>query len=118
MNNTLRKKLISDFGSTFNNKETNFIKKILKSKKTLTRGKYVEIFENKLKKYIGCKYLLATSSGSSALELSSLALNLKKNDEVIVQSNSYWTAISHLLKIGVKIICCDIDKNLHIKKNI
>lgn len=116
MNNTLRKKLISDFGSTFNNKETNFIKKILKSKKTLTRGKYVEIFENKLKKYIGCKYLLATSSGSSALELSSLALNLKKNDEVIVQSNSYWTAISHLLKIGVKIICCDIDKNLLIKK--
>ena len=59
--------------------------------------------------------MLATSSGSSALELSSLALNLKKNDEV-VQSNSYWTAISHLLKIGVKIICCDIDKNLLIKK--
>lgn len=116
MNSLLRKKLKSNFGSTFDSREIILIKKILKSKDTLTRGKYIENFEKKLKKKIGCKYLLATSSGSSALELSSLALNLKKNDEVIVQSNSYWTAISHLLKIGVKIICCDIDNNLLINK--
>ena len=117
MNKLLRKKLKSDFGSTFDNKDIVLIKKILKSKQTLTRGRFVKKFENKLKKKIGCKYLLSTSSGSSALELSSLALNLKKNDEVIVQSNCYWTAFSHLIKIGVKIICCDIDNNLHINKN-
>lgn len=117
------KKFVKNVGTFFDNYEFNSIKKILSSGDSLTRGKYIKIFEKKLKKKIGCKYLISTSSGSAALELTSMCLNLKQGDEVIVQSNSYWTAVSHLLKIGVKIICCDIDNTLqinidHLKKLI
>ena len=108
------KKFVKNVGTFFDNYEFNSIKKILSSGDSLTRGKYIKIFEKKLKKKIGCKYLISTSSGSAALELTSMCLNLKQGDEVIVQSNSYWTAVSHLLKIGVKIIWCDIDNTLQI----
>jgi perosamine synthetase len=108
-------------GSYFDYNEINLVKKILKSGETLTRGLWVERFEKKFKNLIKCKYAVSTSSCGAALELSSMALNLKEGDDVICQSNSFWTAISHLLKRKVNIICCDINNKLsidldHLKK--
>lgn len=110
-------------GSYFNYKEVNLVKKILKSGETLTRGLWVERFEKKFKDLMKCKYAISTSSCGAALELSSMVLNLKEGDDVICQSNSFWTAISHLLKRKVNIICCDINNKLsidldHLKKII
>ena len=44
------KKFIKNVGTFFNDNDFNSIKKILSSGDTLTRGKYVKIFEKKLKK--------------------------------------------------------------------
>jgi dTDP-4-amino-4,6-dideoxygalactose transaminase len=101
-------------GSTFDSKEINIVKKILNSGETLTRGSWVDKFESEFKKLIKCKYAISTSSCGAALEISSKALNLKEGDEVICQSNNFWTAISHLLAKKVKIICCDINEQLGI----
>ena len=111
-------------GTIFNFKEINAIRKTLKLGKSLTRGKNIEIFENDFRKYFGAKYSVAVSSCSAALEITSKILELKKGDEVICQANSFWTCINHLLKIGVKIVCADLEKNTlnidfdHVKKLI
>ena len=44
----------------------------------MTMGPYVSKFENNFSKFIGCKYSIATSSCTSALEIAIHALNLKK----------------------------------------
>jgi perosamine synthetase len=101
-------------GSTFDNEEINIVKKILNSGETLTRGSWVDKFELEFKKLIKCQYAVSTSSCGAALEISSKILNLKEGDEVICQSNNFWTAISHLLAKKVKVICCDINEQLGI----
>jgi len=104
-------------GSYFDHNEINLVKKILKSDETLTRGLWVERFEKKFKDLIKCKYAVSTSSCGAALEISSMALNLKEGDDVICQSNNFWTAVSHLLKKKINIICCDINNKLSIDLN-
>ena len=101
-------------GSTFDIQEINIVKKILNSGETLTRGSWVDKFEFEFKKLVKCKYAISTSSCGAALEISSKVLNLEEGDEVICQSNSFWTAISHLLAKKVRIICCDINEQLGI----
>jgi len=102
-------------GTIFDKSEFSSLEKLLKSKKSLTRGEDIFKFEDNFSKYLECKHAFAVSSCSAALEISSKVLSLKKGDEVLVQSNSFWTAINHLLKIGVKIKCLDIDsRNLNV----
>ena len=50
-------------------------------------GKYVEKFEIDFSKYIGANYCVAVNNGTSALHAALLALNIKKNDVTINQSN-------------------------------
>lgn len=111
------KKFEHAVGSYYDKSEIKIIKKILNSGETLTRGSWVKKFEKKFKNLIKCKYAISTSSCGAALEISSLLLNLKEGDDVICQSNNYWTAISHLLKRKVNIICCDINNKLGIDLN-
>ena len=53
------------------------ITKVLKSN-FLTQGPKIKEFENKLTKYTSSKYAISLNSASSALQLSYLALVLKK----------------------------------------
>ena len=48
----------------------------------ITTGPYVKKFEYELKKYLKCKYSYVCSSGTAAIHLAMLSINLKK-DEVI-----------------------------------
>ena len=50
----------------------------------LSGGKNIIFFEKKIKEYLKSKYALACSSGTAALHLAFLSLNLKKNDVVIL----------------------------------
>ena len=53
-------------------------------KRMLSSGEEVQKFESEFKKYIGVKYSSAVNSGTAALHLSLLALNIKAGDEVII----------------------------------
>ena len=61
-------------------------------------------FETKFSSFVGSRFSLGVGSGLDALYLSLKCLNLQKDDEVIVPSNTYiatWIAIS---KSGAKIV--------------
>jgi perosamine synthetase len=51
-------------------------------------GKSISIFENNFAKFIGTKYAVAVSSGTTALHLSVAVCQFPKNSEIIISSNT------------------------------
>lgn len=72
------------------------------------QGKYVELFEQKFAKYIGKKYAVTTNSGTSALHLALLALDIKEGDEVILPALTIGSCFFAIWQTGAKAIPVDI----------
>ena len=64
----------------------------------ISGGSYIEKFEKKLKNTFKAKNVLVTSSGTTAIHLSYLAIGLKKGDEIKV--TPYGGAWVNLLRNG------------------
>jgi len=106
-------KSIKIFDLKFSNKDINYFLK--NSKKVFQEGffsnhTYVKKFENQFKKMNESKYALATSSGTSALEIILRSLNLK-NKDVLTNSNTFIATGHAITNAGGKIIPVDLDKN-------
>ena len=106
-------KSIKIFDLKFSNKDINYFLK--NSKKVFQEGffsnhTYVKKFENQFKKMNESKYALATSSGTSALEIILRSLNLK-NKDVLTNSNTFIATGNAITNAGGKIIPVDLDKN-------
>lgn len=82
-------------------------KKILKSGFFIL-GKNTERFEKEFAKFIGTKYAVATNNGTSALEISLRALNIK-NKEIIVPTNTNFATPAAVLYAGGKLRFIDAD---------
>jgi dTDP-4-amino-4,6-dideoxygalactose transaminase len=85
------------------------VSKVIKSG-NLTQGKKVAEFEQAFAKFIGAKYAVAVSSGTSALYLSLLALGIGKGDEVITTPFSFIASSNAILYTGAKPVFVDIDE--------
>tara|TARA_B110000971_G_scaffold69096_1_gene70855 strand:+ start:956 stop:1408 length:453 start_codon:yes stop_codon:yes gene_type:complete len=72
-------------------------------------GPEINKFEKKFKKLIGKKYCSLVSNGTAALEIAVKALNLKKNDEVIVPNFTIISNVLSILKQGLKPVFIDCD---------
>ena len=59
------------------------VSKVLRSG-WLTEGQQTKEFEKRVKKYVGAKYAVATTSCTTAFELALRVLDIKPEDEVIV----------------------------------
>ncbi|HHH37421.1 MAG TPA: DegT/DnrJ/EryC1/StrS aminotransferase family protein [Epsilonproteobacteria bacterium] len=68
-----------------NEKELQYVEEVL----SLEGESKVEALENQFRDYIGAKYALAVSSGTSALHLAMCALDLKRGDKVVCSVNSF-----------------------------
>ncbi len=53
-----------------------------------TFGKYIEEFENKFAAYSGCKYGVAVTSGTTALQMAVDAIGIKSGDEILVSAST------------------------------
>ena len=72
-------------------------------------GKQLNKFEKRFTKKYKSKYGIAVGSGTDALLISLLALNLKKKDEVIVPSNTAIPTISAIINAGAKPVLVDVN---------
>jgi len=72
-------------------------------------GNKVKDFEKQYSEYFGCNYSIAVSNGSIALELCLKAIDLKKDDEVIVTSRSFIASASSINLCGGIPIFCDVN---------
>jgi len=75
----------------------------------LSQGPKVGEFERKMAAYVGTKAAAATSSGSSALHLALLALDIGKSDEVIIPSYACAALLNSIFVLGATPILVDID---------
>ncbi len=75
----------------------------------LTSGQYVEEFEKQLANYIGTKYAVATTSATTALHLSLVALGVKAGDEVLVADFTHPATGNVVIEVGAKPVLVDID---------
>lgn len=87
------------------------VKKFLNSNQPIHGpGENINKIKNLINKNLGLRNIFLTNSCTSALEICSLAINLKKNDEVIVPSFSFITSASSFARTGCKLKFCDIQK--------
>ncbi|MCK5110887.1 MAG: LegC family aminotransferase [Arcobacteraceae bacterium] len=72
-------------------------------------GKYVDIFEKQFAKKVGTKYAIATINGTSALHITLLLADVKKDDEVITQPLTFVATCNAISYCGAKPIFIDVD---------
>ena len=105
----------------FFKKDIDFIlnksKKILQGKENLSMGKYVKLFESTFSNFNNSKYSIATSSGTSALEIILRSIGVKSNDQVIIPSHTFIATASSVMSLGAKPIFCEINDNYLIDFN-
>lgn len=70
-------------------------------------------FENEFCAYIGAKYALATSHGTSALHLAMLALDLKRGDKVLCSVNAHPNVPEVVRHFDAEPVFVDIDANTY-----
>ncbi len=80
-----------------------------------TNGPRVRQFEQEWSAWLGCKYSLFVSSGSTANLLLVSAIkekyNLQRGDKVLVPAMTWVTNISPIIQLGLTPVFCDIDKH-------
>ena len=100
--------------STWDEKELNAIQSVI-DKDMYTMGDSVKQFESDFSNFLGSKYSVMVSSGSTANLLATAALfftknpKLKRGDEVIVPAVSWSTTYFPLQQYGLKLKFVDID---------
>ncbi|WP_061224116.1 DegT/DnrJ/EryC1/StrS family aminotransferase [Leptospira weilii] len=72
-------------------------------------GKEVSNFENQFAQYNGNRYCIGVGNGLDALILALKALNVEKDSEIIVPSNTYIASILAILHAGLKPILVEPD---------
>ena len=108
----------------FFGKESQYILDCINNSWVGTDGDYVKAFEKKVASYIGRKFAVSCTNGSSAIDMAIHASNLNKGDEVLIPNFTIISCAQYFILRGIKPIFLDCDEktfNINvndIKKNI
>lgn len=94
--------------TVYGSKEIDAVNKVLKEG-WLGVGKYTDLFEKRVAKYVGHEYAIATNSGSSALLLAVQALNLPKGSKVIVCAAGFPATVAPIIHAGLIPVFVDAE---------
>tara|TARA_B100001750_G_C15511186_1_gene603766 strand:+ start:1924 stop:3015 length:1092 start_codon:yes stop_codon:yes gene_type:complete len=82
-------------------------------------GKEISLLEETLKNYIGTKYCITVSSGTDALLIALMALDIRNGDEVITSPFTFFATAEVISLLGAKPIFVDIDpKNYNLDSSL
>ena len=91
--------------------EKKYLNECIDSTYVSSVGKFVDEFEKKLAQYVGTKYVIATTNGTSALHIALLLANVTKNDEVITQPLNFVATCNVISYCGAAPVFIDVDKD-------
>ena len=74
------------------------------------QGPFVKKFEEKFSTFVDCEYGITTTSGTTALHLACAALDLKKDDQVLVSSSTNMACAFAIDYCGAIPVPIDIEK--------
>lgn len=88
-----------------------YVQDCLDSNWISSRGKYVELFEQKLCEYLRVKHAVAVCNGTVSLHLLLAAADIGKEDEILVPHTTYIAPISAIYWSGASPVLLPVDNN-------
>jgi len=98
---------VSQLEPYFSGEEIENLKKVIENA-WITEGPFSKEFIEQIKKFTGAKYAVLANNGTLALYLSLLALDLERDDEVIVADFSFNASASSVVFAGATPVFVDI----------
>ena len=74
-----------------------------------SQGRFIKEFEVDFSGYLNGGHAVAVSSGTAALQLGMLALDIGANDEVIVPNFTFGASINAIIHVGAIPVLVDVD---------
>jgi len=111
MINWYNMKHIMQHRPTFEKEEAEATYKYMLEDSFVTEYKKTEELEKIISNYLNCKECIMTTSGTCAIILSLMALDLKVGDEVIVPNYTMIATINAVTMLQLKPVIIDVDKD-------
>ena len=89
--------------------EWKYVKDCLDTGWVSSVGAYVNQFENMVAEFAGCKYGVATSNGTAALQIALQLANVQRDDYVIVPNVTFIASVNSIKYSGANPILIDVD---------
>ena len=94
---------------SFVGNEKKYLNECIDSTFVSSVGKFVDVFEERIAKYIGAKYAVATCNGTSALHISMILAGVVHDNEVITQPLNFVASCNAISYCNAKPIFVDVD---------
>ncbi len=94
-----------------NKSDTVYLKDCIKQNAVSAAGKFIQKFENKIVNLTKAKYAISTNSGTSALHISCILMNVKENDEVLVPAFTFVATANAIKYCGAIPHFIDIEES-------
>jgi dTDP-4-amino-4,6-dideoxygalactose transaminase len=91
-------------------KELKFVKEAFESNYIAPLGPQVDAFEKAFSEYTGIPYCVALSSGTAAMHLALLDLDVGPGDEVIASTLTFIGSVTPVTFLGAKTVFIDCDR--------
>lgn len=95
-----KKKNINLHSPSFFGNEIKYLSRSINENLVSSYGKYTDLFEDKLRKFVKSKSITAVVNGTEALHISLKALGVKKGDEILVPALTFIGSVNAISYTG------------------
>jgi len=104
------KKIILQHKPIFDQNDAKAIARTIKND-WVSEGPETKKFQENYRKFVGTKYAIATTSGTTAIFLALMGAGIKQEDEVIIPNTTFIATASAVKLLGAKPVLAEVDEN-------
>src|SRR5918992_4336907 len=72
-------------------------------------GPEVSAFEEEFARYLGVRHCVGVANGTDAITIALRALGIRRGDEVVVPSFTFYASAEAVVAAGARPVFCDVD---------